>query len=362
MFIIPNPSEAIAGSLVVKSQEPASTEKSSLEIGSGEFQLGTLSQIRERSQNCPFCRLVIRSLEVQHEAFKKNVARDGVSVNDADENKAVCFASWQVDGRELLRDVKGKIIGDKPRTRRIRLRWDWDGFQDSYIVLMAPGHPWANTGLFLGRNVESARINPALVRSWVELCRNSHGEVCEHVDRQIERHNPFFGVIDVHDMYLTALPDGARYVALSYTWGDASRSFTTKKSNVQKLRQKNGLRAIELDLPRSIRDAIDLVRAIGERYLWIDALCIVQNSNRSWTLNSMVMDLVYGNACLTICAADGHNANSGLKALNPSNPNFKQNIERYSKDMRLMSTHPAETYIEKSIWVSQVRLQTDFSY
>src|SRR5207248_1329284 len=114
---------------------------------------------------------------------------------------------------------------------------------------------------------------------------------------------------------LTGLPDGARYVALSYTWGKDHWFFTTKKDNIRSLLEPGGLRKLESDLPRSIRESIDLVQALGERYIWVDALCIIQDSKRSWALNSRVMDLVYGNAYLTICAADGDNANVGLKGL-----------------------------------------------
>lgn len=64
------------------------------------------------------------------------------------------------------------------------------------------------------------------------------------------------------------------------------------------------------------QDAVLLVQAIGQRYLWVDSLCIVQDSTSSWELNAKAMHLVYGNAFFTICAADG-DARTGLRAVSP---------------------------------------------
>jgi hypothetical protein len=51
--------------------------------------------------------------------------------------------------------------------------------------------------------------------------------------------------------------------------------------------------------------------------VWIDSLCIVQDSISSWELNAKAMHLVYGNAHFTICAADG-DVDVGLRAVSPA--------------------------------------------
>lgn len=67
-------------------------------------------------------------------------------------------------------------------------------------------------------------------------------------------------------------------------------------------------------LPQTIQDAILLVTRLGYRYLWVDSLCIVQDSKSSWQLNASAMHLIYGNAEFTICAADGKDSSVGLRA------------------------------------------------
>ncbi len=205
-------------------------------------------------------------------------------------------------------------------------------------------HLWESDALFLGRMIPSAGNNQALVKSWLDLCHDSHGTLCK-IDRGQDFEDmvakSYFGVVDVHEMRLTSLPHGARYIALSYMWGVGER-YTTKLANIQIHQGYGGLEKVFAKLPRVIRDAIKLVRGLGERYIWVDSLCIVQDSARSWNLNARDMDLVYGNAHLTICAADGEGAMSGLRGLDPSERYISQHIEECARGVRLMVSHPAE--------------------
>jgi Heterokaryon incompatibility protein (HET) len=99
-----------------------------------------------------------------------------------------------------------------------------------------------------------------------------------------------------------------------------------------------------------VKDAIDLTRRLGLQYIWIDALCIVQDSPRSWKLNADNMDIIYGSAELTICAADGQNAAAGLKAMRPEGRSHHQHMAHCAPGVRLVVTRPPEMYIKKSRW------------
>ena len=273
------------------------------------------------------------------------------AVEELDFENAICYASWQIDGRVIVREG-GVDIETRARTRRIRIHWKGGGFQDSFLILIPPP-AWASGGLFLGRYVGSARNNGTLVKNWVDLCCKSHGSTCR-IERGPDFYHmitrPYFGVIDVIDMCLKPLSEDARYVALSYTWGNA-RTYKTTLRNVSQHTQHRGLEPFEHLLPQTISDTINLVRMLGERYLWVDALCIIQEPefSKSWELNSRIMDSVYGNAYLTICAADGDSASAGLVGLSGERK-VSQIFEDYAPGVRLMVAHLGETYIEDSAW------------
>ena len=76
--------------------------------------------------------------------------------------------------------------------------------------------------------------------------------------------------------YELLAPAICRYVALSYVWGRSTKSFLTlKRENITTLNQKNSLKGVIL--PQTVKDATYLCKDYGERYLWVDSLCIVQD-------------------------------------------------------------------------------------
>lgn len=67
-----------------------------------------------------------------------------------------------------------------------------------------------------------------------------------------------------------------KYLALSYIWGDVQQPFLTK-ANYEQWQAQGALRNV--GIPKTARDAIKLTQMIGYRYLWVDALCILQDDN-----------------------------------------------------------------------------------
>lgn len=96
----------------------------------------------------------------------------------------------------------------------------------------------------------------------------------------------------------------ADYFTLSYRWAQ-SDPFTTTKENLA-----DHCREIRFyDLPRTLQDAVIVTREMGVRYLWIDALCIVQDDLSDWAKESELMGEIYKNSLCTItahCAKDSH--------------------------------------------------------
>ncbi|KAM0417359.1 hypothetical protein ACHAPT_012675 [Fusarium lateritium] len=140
------------------------------------------------------------------------------------------------------------------------------------------------------------------------------------------------------------------YATVSYVWGGGhSRQHATRISNIQRRRKSGGLSAVIRELPKALQQSINLVHGLGIRYIWIDALCIVQDSSHSWNLNARAMHLIYGNSTFTICAADGMDATASLSALDDGcEPG--QTVVKYAEGVCLMLHRPAETSIQTTQW------------
>lgn len=106
---------------------------------------------------------------------------------------------------------------------------------------------------------------------------------------------------------LGAMGAGEKYAALSHCWG-GSLGLTTTKANV-----KAFTRVLEPEaLPQSFLDAIEFTRILRIDYLWIDALCIIQDSEEDWQAESAMMGYYYRNAHLTISALDASDGSEGF--------------------------------------------------
>jgi hypothetical protein len=71
------------------------------------------------------------------------------------------------------------------------------------------------------------------------------------------------------------------------------------------------------DLPMTIRDAIRVTRRLGFRYLWIDALCTLQDDEADKLAQISKMGDIYRHAILTIAASTSDNVQSGFLGASP---------------------------------------------
>jgi len=92
-------------------------------------------------------------------------------------------------------------------------------------------------------------------------------------------------------LHITHKAERGAYVALSYCWG-GPQPVTTTTSNLESM--KFGLEL--LSLPQTIQDAIEVTRKLGFRFLWVDALCIIQDSVTHKEKEIQKMGNIYKNA------------------------------------------------------------------
>lgn len=89
-----------------------------------------------------------------------------------------------------------------------------------------------------------------------------------------------------------------RYICLSHCWGKSQNRGMTTKGNLEANKT-----SISVDqLPPSMQDATAVTRKFGVRYLWVDSLCIIQDSLEDWSHQAGQMASIFENAYLTIGA------------------------------------------------------------
>ncbi|KAK0624143.1 heterokaryon incompatibility protein-domain-containing protein, partial [Immersiella caudata] len=162
------------------------------------------------------------------------------------------------------------------------------------------------------------------------------------------RHRVPVRAIDVEDMCIVDLEDGARYVTLSYVWGEVQQPKLTRATEFQ-LRRPGGMWVILESVPLTIRDAITLTRKIGERLLWVDALCIIQDDPVDLKRSMGQMGNIYRHSILTICACAGEDAAYGLPGVRPGTRNTQQLGSVVGK-LALGNILPASEATEASKW------------
>lgn len=102
-----------------------------------------------------------------------------------------------------------------------------------------------------------------------------------------------------------------RYSALSYSWGKTQQTRTLHE-NI-----KSHMTGILIkSLPQTIQDAIETTRKLKIPYLWIDSLCIIQDSFddelADWPKEAAKMPQIYKNATITISAASATDCGDGF--------------------------------------------------
>jgi hypothetical protein len=138
---------------------------------------------------------------------------------------------------------------------------------------------------------------------WMSNCLNTHAQCQQHTQsesyptRLLELSDSGARLILSEEVR----PVGS-YAASSYCWGQNPTFVRLTTENLQDL--KAGV--LYTDFPIAFREAVRLVRGLSIRYLWIDALCIIQSgdgSSEDWQLECKRMQDVYSNCILNLSLA-----------------------------------------------------------
>lgn len=173
------------------------------------------------------------------------------------------------------------------------------------------------------------------IQHWIDECDESHAQcgisqsfsttlprrliAIDQSSRSIslvDFEEPSTGQADTKDPSAQNKNKSVRYLALSYRWGaTASHDGQSPPTPIMLTAKteamlKNGCQISRL--PRTIRDACAVAVRLGFRYLWVDRLCIMQDSAEDWDREAGRMALVYKNAALTISASAASGEDAGF--------------------------------------------------
>jgi Heterokaryon incompatibility protein (HET) len=165
----------------------------------------------------------------------------------------------------------------------------------------------------------------ALANAWLEDCRTH--EAC----RVVLENSDFIpsrlisiGVESPPRIRISTredTPPHSKYMTLSYCWG-SHLPIRLLEGNLEDFKQDIPFE----ELPKTFQDAIYVTRNLGCHYLWIDCLCIIQDSKQDWHSESAFMGDVYSNGECNISAAVAKNSTEGL---------FKRRIPNEVRETRV---------------------------
>lgn len=157
-----------------------------------------------------------------------------------------------------------------------------------------------------------SEINWQTIRSQLAGCVQSHQNCRDPPSRPLPQN---FYLIDIWNQQIVLANSNMVFVALSYVWGDNPdpSKVQAKKLNLSSLSQPGGLRMETI--PKTIRDAMQCCLFLGQRYLWADRLCIVQDDPESRAGQIDAMDAVFSAALLVLIDVSGIDMDSGIAGI-----------------------------------------------
>ncbi|VBB81707.1 Putative protein of unknown function [Podospora comata] len=160
--------------------------------------------------------------------------------------------------------------------------------------------------------VPNSQLSFTRVRGWLNECLRNH-KLCNAFQRAYMPKRLIEVTTTAASGSLCARlvtnPTPGRYAALSYCWGGDQKSKTIR--SVLGTYEKEILMGI---LPQTLQDALTVTHGIGLRYLWVDAMAIVQDDDEDRDEQISQMHRIYLGASFTIVAAKAVTSLDGFLA------------------------------------------------
>lgn len=288
---------------------------------------------RIKSSDCPFCQLIVRAFQQLNKTGSNHKHQTLTQMNEV---RLDWFHSMAPGNRG------GFTV-------------DGGGLRNWICVAVEPGlKPQNSRTRYLKPQVD-ADVDVSQLSKWISACMSAHSGECSLVSSSFRRTFPGLSVvrfIDVEQSCLVELLSVPQYVALSYVWGEVTNIRLTT-ANRQVMLKPGAIEEAWHMIPRTIQDAIELVRRLGAKYLWVDTLCLLQNDQRDLALGIRVMDQIYETSWLVIIAACGHNADWGLPGIREESRTMELIASDVTEKISLGLYTPLDCLLSNSVYSSR---------
>ena len=289
--------------------------RSMRELQSPENQY-TIPNLKQRAKDgCQLCSLILRAFTKEEASLTNwlyqcqpagalidpNLPHHGVSGKSHQHRDFELVFNWSL-GTKIVFD-------DKIKTKRVVINVVEVQKQKNFVP-----RSMINLRSSLYRTEPSRSTSSAAsidqVSNWIKGCEDLHG--CYNVQQT----NTFLptrlvelvkGVNKLRLSYSDHLPPETRYATLSYCWGNVPFCRLLKE-NISYFKDDIHFSI----LPQTFQDAITVLQKLYIKYLWIDSLCIIQDSALDWTAEAPRMSKVYSNSYLNLAATASRNPQEGL--------------------------------------------------
>lgn len=338
--------------------------------------LGKLGNIIVKSEQCNMCKLIWKVLRRRGSFTKHGQSLAGEEVECRATNTYYgVLHPPNGDRNNYHTNLRLSIF-----TSKEHMAQDWDGIHAQYCFqACTPGTtlaeppsdlldiPHGTEPIIFGGRKRPMTINCDWLRRWMSICTEQHGARCHPSLGSGQGEVPtsrtkLIRFVDTRKNAIISLRhkslESLEYAALSYVWGP-NQILTLKRENETELAEPESI--VDGKVSLTINDAVELCRRLGMRYLWVDALCIIQNDHNDKADQLKAMGHIYRCASFTIVAASGEDAGAGLPGLRPGTRFFQQeevlvaHAAESKPAMSLMTTcNPKHTanvhYLEDTKW------------
>ena len=278
------------------------------------YQAGPAAGFLARRFTCPFCSIVYASLGSLVTNRDRTLQKLRIFLSaepafrDVDSSSdAVSTQPWP-HALEVQASYTGLHVNPTVQTLFDETEgYSGDIFRSSYLTLCLRNdehRSGSGAAVVVPHQLESL----SFIQDWLSICQHQHTS-CNKTFVQTPGIAQYPRLlVDSYRRRVVPIPPEATYVCLSYVCGTRFHDF------VETINFDPGGYELPENLPLTISDAAVVAMKLGQRYLWVDALCISQNDPLAKREEIGNMNVIYSGAVLTICATST-DAYSGLTGI-----------------------------------------------